>query len=494
MSSEPIRVIRGCDALIAPGDHRTGVDLRIEGHRIRAIVATDPNPTDRDAEIIDGSHLLAVPGLINAHAHSAENALRGAGEGLALEPWLARMFGTSGLFTPDDHYVCALAGAVEMLLTGVTAVLDHLWGTPVTPEAAGAALRAYRDAGIRRAVAPLVADTDFTGELAAHHGIDVEGSLFTDLAGAIPPEEAVTGLDQLLAEWHDADGRRIQVFAGPVGAQWCSDAMLESLADLARRHHAGLTIHLLETRLQDRVARHRFGASAVEGLDRLGVLGPATSLAHAVWVTDEDLELIGERGATVIHNPAANFRLGSGRAPVHKMRARGVSVALGTDGTASSDNQVVWTQVKLASLIHNDFSADRWVGSREAFAMATTGGAQALALDGQLGTLEPGRLADIVLLDRRGDGLAGAQDLWSALALSETGRGVVHVLVAGEPVVYDGRCVRIDQVEARRRLYEQAMRRASARDPIPDHIRAAMKKLEALKQVESGRRPPPGAA
>src|SRR5205823_7881278 len=123
------------------------------------------------------------------------------------------------------------------------------------------------------------------------------------------------------------------------------------------------------------------------------------------------VELIAERGSVVVHNPAANMRLGSGRAPVRELLDAGVTVALGADGSSSSDNQVLWTQLKLAALVHNDGVRDRWVRGADALTMATAGGAAALGLAGETGALEPGALADIVLVDRAGDGLAGAQDL-----------------------------------------------------------------------------------
>jgi len=488
-------VIRGCDALLATGELRERVDLRIAGDRISAIDASGtrgqssvtqqsssgrPGPQARE---IDGRGLVAVPGLVNAHTHSPENCLRGSGTGLPLESWLARMFGVAGPFSPQDHYACALAGAVEMLATGTTAVLDHLWGTPLTIDGAEAVLRAYREAGIRAAIAPLVADVDFTGALAARHGVDLSGALFTDLAGPIAPSEAVAQLDALVGRWHDRDGRRLQVFAGPGGVQWCSDELLTGLAETAERHDTSLTMHLLETRLQDHVARERFGASAVCGLERLGVLGPRCSFAHGVWIDPADLELIASRGAVIVHNPAANLRLGSGRAAIPEMLSAGVKVALGSDGTASSDNAVIWTQLKLASLVHNDFAADRWISPNQAVTMATVGGAAVLGLPDSLGRLEPGALADIALVDRRGEGLAGAVDVEAGLVLSETGRGVVHTIVAGEPVVIDGRCVRVDSEAVRAAVAEQAARRRAAGAEVPAPIRDAMDRLEGLKRL-----------
>jgi cytosine/adenosine deaminase-related metal-dependent hydrolase len=457
-SAPPLRVIRGCDVLVRPGELRRDVDLTIAGARIKHIGSTAEPPAD--AEVLDGRGLLAVPGLVNAHTHSAENCLRGSGHCLPLEVWVTRMFGTAGRYSADDQYITALAGAVEMLLSGTTAVLDHLWMTPPSVEVADAVLRAYRDAGIRAAVAPLVADADFTADLGSARGVDLSGSLFTDLAGALPQDEIIAQLEELIGRWHGAAGGRLAVFAGPAGAQWCSQPLLEALAETARRHGTGLTIHLLETSLQRDIAETAFGVGPLQLLDRAGALGSRSSLAHGVWVTSADIDLLAERDCVVVHNPAANLRLGSGTAPVPELLAAGVRVALGADGAASSDEQSLFTQLKLAALVHNDSHRDRWVSGEQALGMATTGGAAALGLDGDLGTLEPGALADIALLDRRGAGLAGAQHLEAALALSATGRDVVHVLVDGRLVVAHGRCIAVDEAAVRAALAEQAARRA----------------------------------
>jgi 5-methylthioadenosine/S-adenosylhomocysteine deaminase len=482
----PALVIRGCDALVAPNEVRRGVDVIVEGTRIAAVQPTGRREPPSDADVVSGAGLLAMPGLVNAHTHSPENCLRGSGEGLPLEVWLTRMFATAGAFSPEDHYVCALAGAVEMLLTGTTATLDHLWMTPPTVPAAEAVLRAYRDCGIRAAVAPLVADVDFTEALAAQHGLDVSGALFTDLAPPVPADEAQAQLEELLGRWHERDGRRLQVLGGPCGVQWCSDELLVRLAETARRHDTAVTMHLLETALQDEVCRLRFGSSAVRGLDRLGLLSPRCSLAHSVWLDPPDIELIAERGAIVVHNPAANFRLGSGRAPIPDLVDAGARIALGADGSASSDNQIMWTQLKLAALIHNG-DGDRWVSGARALEMATVGGAAALGLGGELGRIEPGALADVALLDRGGEGLMGVQDIPAGLALSETGRGVVHVLVAGEFVVRDRRCTRVDEDALRKAIAEQVAKRREYQQKVPRPTLEAMGKMARLRSARERR-------
>jgi 5-methylthioadenosine/S-adenosylhomocysteine deaminase len=470
-------VVRGCDVLAAPGrELRADVDLVVEGARIAAIEPSGAAP-HAGATVIDGRRLLAIPGLVNAHTHSPENPLRGVGEGLTLEPWLRVMLDVSGPYDAEDHYVCALAGAVEMLRSGATAVVDHLLMTPPRTEAVDAVMRAYRDVGMRAAVAPMVDDLDFTGDLARACGLPDEGA-YSRQRRHLPAAELAAQLDDVMCRWQGAEGR-LDVLAGPSGVQWCGDELLLALADVAARHGAGLHLHLLETFVQAVACRTLFGQGAVRRLDVLGVLGRC-SLAHAVWLEDDDVAILAERGAVVVHNPAANLRLASGRAPVRALLDGGVTVALGTDGAASSDNQVMWDQLKLAALVH----ADPWrpgIRALEALTMATAGGAAVLGMGEELSTLEPGRLADVTLLDRSGDGLAGAADLEVALALSETGRGVRHVLVGGELVVRDGRCTRVDEDAARARLREQAERRRTRRPGAA--TRSAAAQLERLRQA-----------
>ena len=324
--------------------------MLIEAGRIASIEPSGGEPPE-GGRVIDATGLLAIPGLINAHTHSPENPLRGGATCLRLEPWLAQMLGGGGPFDAEDHYACALAGAVEMLLGGTTAVIDHLWMTAFEQDAIDAAMRAYRDIGIRAAVAPLIDDCDSTVALATRLGVSVPpGETLLGLPAVWPPVSELSALlRSAIGEWHGQEGGRLQVFAGPGGVQWCSDELLASFGEIARAEGTGIQLHLLETEFQDRACRDRFGESAVAALDRLGVLGSNCSLAHSVWVDEADVELIAERGATVVHNPGANQRLGSGRAPVPSLLAADVTVALGTDGSASSDNQDMWDAVKLAA-------------------------------------------------------------------------------------------------------------------------------------------------
>ena len=481
--------VSGCDLLARPGEHLTGVDVEIADGLIAAVRPTGEAAPPPGARVIEGRGLLAMPGLVNAHSHSPENCLRGVGEGLVLEPWLLRMFGSSGLYDAEDHYVNSIAGALEMLLLGVTTVVDHLWMTPPSLDAVGGAVRAYDEIGIRAGVAPLVNDHDFTGELAAAIGFDLGPALMSEQVRFLETGELLAMFDEAVGRWHGAADGRIRILAGPGGVQWCSDELLGGLADAARGHDTGLHIHLLETAQQRAVCQSRFGRSGVAALADLGVLGPATSLPHSVWIDEDDIAAIVESDSIVVHNPAANLRLGSGRCPVGMLHRAGARVAVGTDGSASSDNQNLWEMVKLAALIHND--GPRWVSGHDALAMATTGGMGAIAppsrggsgADGpEPGVIAAGAPADLILLDRPLDGLAGAQELEPSLALSESGRSVRHVIVDGRLVVEHGRCLTVDEAAVRAALREQVeRRRAGVVDP-PAATGEAMSRMESFNQ------------
>jgi len=476
-------LIEGCDVLVAPGDLRTAVDIAITGGRITSIAAPGTLEIEPARSTVDGRGLLAIPGLVNAHTHSPENCLRGAGERLPLEPWLCLMFGVGGRYDAEAHRITALAGAAEMLRTGATAVLDHLWMTPPSPEAIDAVMGAYRDAGIRATVAPLMDDVDTTEALAERHGVDFSRASIPAQVGVLPTGELLAMLEDAMRNWHGAEEGRLQVFAGPGGVQWCSDALLDGLASAARRHDAGFHVHLLETSVQDETCRLRFGQSGLAALDERGILAPNVSLPHSVWIDEDDIDRIAARGAVVVHNPAANLRLGSGTAPVPALRAAGVHVALGADGSASSDSQNIWQQIKLAALIHNDGEADVWVDGREALTMATRGGAAALGHEDGLGTLAVGAPADLALLDRDADGLAGAVALEGALALSEDGRSVRHVFVGGRQVVADRRCTTIDEGAVRERLAELAAERVPRLVDPPPKVATAIDQVRELRNV-----------
>ncbi len=474
-------VVTGVDVLVRAGDVRRGIDLVVHAGRIAALSPAPSSARERATETIDGTHLLAMPGLVNAHTHSAENPMRGLGDGLPLEPWLATLMAEGGLYDAEDHYWCSLASAAELLLSGGTGVIDHLVMTPISADSFDGAMRAYRDSGIRGGVAPLLSDHDATVGLAADLGVDVTGlvAMMPEQAPAMPTGDYLQLTEDAIGRWHGAEGGRLHLLAGASGVQWASDELLGGMAQLAERTGTTMQLHCVETRLQAASCHHGWGRSAVQRLGELGVLNPRTSLAHCVWIEDHDIGAIADAGAVVAHNPAANQRLRSGRAPIAALLAAGARVGIGTDGAASGDDQNSWIAMRLAALIHRD-PDEPWVSATEAIAMATELGGHALGVAG-LGALDPGAPADFALLDRRAPGLAGARELEAALVWSESGSGVRHTVVAGEIVVRDGQLTTVDLDEIQAHIAEQCERRAR-RGPQTPALVATIARLQEVRR------------
>jgi 5-methylthioadenosine/S-adenosylhomocysteine deaminase len=234
---------------------------------------------------------------------------------------------------------------------------------------------------------------------------------------------------------------------GPSAVQRCSDELLRGCADIARRRNLPLHIHLAETKAQQIQGENLYGHSLLKHLDSLGVIAQNLSCAHSIWIEDSDVELFAQHGATPVHNPASNLRIGSGLAKVKEFVAAGVNVGLGTDGAASNDGQNMFDALRLAALIHNHAGSDynQWVTPAQALAMATRNGARAFGLDA--GVLASGQLADVVLLRRDTPTYSPLNDAIGQIVFCENGSNVDTVIVNGEIVVQGGRCTKVNEKE-----------------------------------------------
>jgi 5-methylthioadenosine/S-adenosylhomocysteine deaminase len=478
-------LIENCSILdeSSPQGIKSGVSILIEGHRI-AQLSSSPVSTGTVDRTLPGRGLLAMPGLINAHAHSPENYFRGLTEQVPLELWLFDVFSSGVRFTPRENYLAALIGAAEMLRTGTTSVLDHFWvNGGMSIEDLDAVMEAYRDIGIRAAVAPLV--EDLRPELEAAIRSDPElASGHREQDSALDVPDYLDTLQAFFSKWHNKENGRLRCLAGPSGPQWCSEEVLHGSAEIARRFQSGLHMHADETKLQALLCREIYGQSAVSHLYEKGLLGPQVSLAHCVWVDDRDIDILSETGTTVVHNPSSNLKLGSGFAPVLDMKEQSVSLALGADGSASSDNQVLFDIMKLTGLIHSAREVDhqRWLSARDVVAMATTGGARALGLGGELGELKPGMLADIVLLRLDTSFFTPLNDAFRQLVYCENGSSVETVLVDGQIVVEGGKLLTADHESA---MAEARERWAEKRPTIPPLEGTNLKILRAMERFQA---------
>jgi 5-methylthioadenosine/S-adenosylhomocysteine deaminase len=254
-------------------------------------------------------------------------------------------------------------------------------------------------------------------------------------------------LEWFFEKWHLAEGGRLRCFAGPSGPQRATDELLQGSLEVVRRHRGGWHTHVLESKVQAVVCFEIYGKSAVQAMKERGLLGPDVSLAHCVWLDEADLDTLAETNTRVCHNPVCNLRIGSGIAPVIEMLERGIKVGIGTDGSASNDNQVMFDAMKVAGLMHTLRTRDheRWPSGRDIVRMATSNGAAALGMEEELGEIRPGQIADLTLLDTSSMFFTPLNDAFLNLVYAENGSSVRTVIVDGKIIVSDGEIQTVDE-------------------------------------------------
>jgi 5-methylthioadenosine/S-adenosylhomocysteine deaminase len=408
---------------------------------------TPPGPFDKT---IDAHRMIAMPGMVNAHCHSPANLVRGMMPSKPLEIWRAYYRASLRDMRDEDFYASALLGGLEMLKNGATTVLDHFAGSASCRfMGAGAAIQAMRDLGLRHVASLTVTDKNYEdtiplGETAAELNTEIKRM------SASEAKSAQAWLDECEAfiEAFHAPEKLTTACPGPSAVQRCSDELLKGCGEIARRRSLPMHIHLAETKAQQVQGDNIYGHSLLQHLDSLGIVGTNLSCAHSIWIEDRDVELFAKRGATPVHNPASNLRIGSGLARVKEFLSAGVNVALGTDGAASNDGQNMFDAIRLVALIHNQAGTDfnQWITPVQSLGMATRNGARAFGLDA--GVLAPGKLADVVLLRRDTPAFTPLNDVMGQLVFCENGSSVDTVIVNGEVVVKEGRLTKIDEKEA----------------------------------------------
>jgi 5-methylthioadenosine/S-adenosylhomocysteine deaminase len=423
-------------------------DILIEDGLISAIGEISPEVAESCDRIIDGTNRLVMPGLVNAHTHSPLSVVHGAYDLLnhRASMWLFQAYTANR--TPREVYVSTMLNCIEMLLSGTTATLDHFPEQAFGPEDVEAAVSAYRDSGMRAQVALRIFDGEYTDILPP--GGTLPEKLRADVERLDPyAPRSVPELRELCADsierWH-GDSGRIGIGPAPSNPIRSSDTLLEMCVEFVDRYGVGVHCHLLETEVQTRIAQDLYGTTTVRHLDDLGLLTSNLSCAHTIWIDDADIELMADRGASVVHNPESNLLSASGLAPIATMLARGLNVGLGSDGSCSSGDQAIHRAMKLATAIHRNGEPDRarWVSTRQALTMATAGGAAAMFAKGKFGALAIGQAADVVLYDLTCPWWTPVNNPIYQFVQSETGAGVDTVIVAGQVLVEGGRITAFD--------------------------------------------------
>jgi len=465
------------NVLIPVNETYETVDVQISAERIAAI----GSQLEVVGTAVNGQNKLLLPGFFNAHTHSSEMWQRGIIPPVPLELWIAELYEFSPL-NPAQIYLSALGTAVETLLSGGTSVVDHLVLIPGQElETVAAAVRAYREIGIRAFVAPLIQDEGLSAGVPSG-GAAINHDPYLRSTGA-----TLALVEEMVQQFHRPE-LGINILVAPTGIQLCSDALFKGCIDLSDRYNLCRHAHLLETKAQKLLAQEKYGRSAVEHLQQIGYLSDRTSLAHCVWLDDADIEILAETRSTVVHNPLSNLRLGSGIAPLLKYRQAGVNVTFGCDGAASNDGQDLLEAIKIGSLLHNitDLDYQHWITPHQAVEMASLGGAKGLNVGEQLGSLTVGKQADLVMYDLTSLSLLPRTDPVGLLILGRPSNAVDSVWVKGDRIVSAGQVITIDVNHLRQQLFQQSEWITKRRSRELQQVEARYRSVMGLPESSPG--------
>ena len=372
------------------------------------ITALEENSPKLAPPAINAQQRIIIPGLINTHCHAADSLFRGLVENLPLEPWLQQVWRAEGaILDPHTTYSGALLGLGELLLSGVTTVMDMFW----FPEQSVAAAH---ELGMRISTGGLFFDAE----------VALDGKNVNRVRNA---------KDFFLRFAADE-----QIFSGvfPHGAYTVGPDSLQAAAHIAREYQGLFSIHAAETRFEQRTIQERYGCSVIRHLDKLGLLDRNCVLAHCVHLDKTEVALLARSGAHVAHCPLSNLKLGSGIAPIPDLLRAGVNVTLGTDGAISGNDLDLWCALRLAATLHKGVNEDATlISTQQAFDMVTCNGAQALGASDRIGSLEVGKAADFVVLEITGLHATPLFDPLNHLVFSANRNDVRDVFVGGKQLV-----------------------------------------------------------
>jgi 5-methylthioadenosine/S-adenosylhomocysteine deaminase len=442
--------------------------------------------------VIGGGNDILLPGFINGHHHVGLTPVQLGSPDMPLELWFVTRMVARNL----NLYLDTLYSAFEMIASGVTTV-QHIHGwlpgkLAEVDKGADEAIRAYEDVGMRVSYSFAVRDQN---RLVYQRDEDFVASLPPELRGPMQRwyDRFQLSLDDYIALFEGLHGRhhnksRVKIQLAPANLHWCSDEALARLSDTSRKYGVPLHMHLLETAYQKEYARRRGGGTAVEHIDRFGLLGPQMTLGHGVWLNETDIHRLAETGTCVCHNCSSNFRLRSGVAALNVLEASGVNTAIGMDEAGINDDRDMLQEMRMVLRAHRvPGMADDVPTPAQVFRMATSGGAKTTAFHDTIGALEVGRRADMVLIDWRQVSypyLDAETPLLDAVLQRAKTSGVRTVICDGEVIYSDGRFTRVDRDAALRALHED-LQRALSDDEI-ERRRLSKALLPHVKAFYSG--------
>ena len=424
--------------VITLDDERRVIDdgtVSISGNRISAVGASGEVTVANAAQVVDCTGCLVLPGFVDCHSHLAQTLIRSLGEGLDTFTWLRSLaFPVTDTVTRDEATAATRLGALEAVRAGITCVVDNQY-MPAEPEMTISSARAMEEIGIRgfaargmTGTAPPAMQSERSGTRPNYYSTSEELAMLEDLLTGWPA-------DALVGLW-----------PGPLNIAFNDQEMIAGSVDLARRFGTRWHTHCCESPDDPVFYEKAYGTTPIAWLHREGLLGPETTLAHAIWVSEDEVASLGDVGARVAHNPTSNSYLGRGTMPLLEMLSAGAVIGLGTDGPAVGHRQDPFEVMKQAVFMHRQQAVDPSViSSEDVLDLATRGGAEFTGLD--VGSLVPGKLADVVVVELSHPSFVPRHRLATTVVNSSTGRDVRTVIVDGKVVVDDGVSVTVDEQE-----------------------------------------------
>ncbi|MCU6795780.1 MULTISPECIES: amidohydrolase [Paenibacillus] len=391
--------------------------MTIENNLITYIGEDLPQPLELYDERIDGSKKLFMPGLVNTHNHAAMSLLRGYGDDLALQVWLQeKMWPMEGQFTAHDVRSGTLLSILEMLKGGTTTFVDMY-------DHMNEVAKAVEESGMRAV-------------------------LTRGVIGLCPPDVQTAKLveaRQFALDWHGKAGGRITTMMSPHAPYTCPPDYIERIVAVAHELQLPIHTHMSETAREVQENVEQYGARPVAHLAKLGLFSRPAIVAHAVHLTDEEIDVLAQYDVRVSHNPGSNLKLASGVARVPELLRKGIKVSLGTDGPASNNNLDMFEEMRLAALIHKGVSGDPVaVPAEAAIRMGTLDGAKSIWLE-DVGALQPGMKADFIALDIDQPHFFPKTNFVSHVIYSASAKDVSDVWIDGQRIVKDGVCLTLDE-------------------------------------------------
>lgn len=406
-----------------PEDEISPGDILVEDGRIREVGRISTFLANRT---LDASGMWVLPGFVQTHVHLCQTLFRGLADDLELLDWLRRrIWPLEAAHSEASLYWSACLGIIELLKSGTTTVL-----TMETVRHTEQVFRAIEETGIRAIAGKCIMDTG-----------DVPAPLHEESRHAMQESLA------LLQEWNGRAGGRIQYAFAPRFALSCSRAVLEEIREAARAYRTLVHTHASENRREVELVRSQTGFGNVEYFQNLGLAAPNLFLAHCIWLDDREIAVLKETQARVTHCPSSNLKLASGVADITRYRKEGILVSLGADGAPCNNTLDMFQEMKLAALLQKALHGPAALPAREVFRLATIDGARALHMEKEIGSLEPGKCADLVVFDPGTVSSRPAHDVYSTLVYSGRAAAVRHVIVNGEILIEDGAPVRQDERE-----------------------------------------------